>query len=84
MSRASQAREAIKVAIKAADGVYAVAQRAGIHFTQIYSFLRGGNLRPDNAGKLRAALPDVPAEVWADIAAPVDGDPEPEPVEVTA
>lgn len=71
MSRASQARDAIRSAIKDAGGVYAVAQQSEVHFTQIYSFLRGGQLRPENAGKLRAALPDVSAEVWADIAAPL-------------
>ena len=70
MSRAAQAREAIKVAIVEGDGVYAVAQRAGVHFTRVYAFLRGAGLTEENAGKLRAALPGVPPEVWAEAFAP--------------
>lgn len=71
MDGARQARETIKNAMKERGGVYAVAAATGLHFTQVYAFLRGASLRPENAGKLRAALPDVPAEVWADVAAPV-------------
>lgn len=63
--------------MKEAGGVYAVAKEAGLHFTQVYAFLRGASLRPDNAGKLRAALPSVPAEVWADVAAPLSLEAEP-------
>ena len=55
----------------AAGGVYAVADSCGVHFTQIYNFLKGKGLTEPNAGKLRAALPDVPAEAWADAFAPV-------------
>lgn len=71
MSRARKAREQIKAAMKVAGGVYAVAERTGLHFTQVYGFLRGGNLRPENAGRLRAALSDLPDEVWADVGAPL-------------
>jgi hypothetical protein len=79
MSRARQAREQIKAAMKDAGGVYAVAEVAGLHFTQVYAFLRGASLRPENAGKLRAVLPGVAAEVWADVAAPISAPPA-EPV----
>lgn len=72
MSGAIQARQVIREALIRAGGVYRVSEAAGLHFTQVYAFLRGGRLREDNAGKLRAQLPEVPAEVWADIAAPVD------------
>lgn len=72
MDRAGLARDRIKQAIDrpANGGVYAVARRAGVHFTQVYSFLRGGSLTQANAGKLRAAVRGVRADVWADAFAP--------------
>ena len=66
----SQARDHIRQAIRDAGGVYAVAERSGVHFTRIYAFLRGGNMEPSNAGRLRAELVSVPAEVWAECLAP--------------
>lgn len=72
MSTASQAREAIGQIIKAKPkGVYGVWDMSGVHFTRIYAFLAGGSLGEENAGKLRAALPEVPAELWADAFAPL-------------
>lgn len=67
----SQARDHIRQAIKDANGVYAVAERSGVHFTRIYAFLRGRSMEPENAGRLRASLPAVPAEVWVAVLAPV-------------
>jgi hypothetical protein len=66
----NQARDQIRQAIKQAGGVYEVSERSGVHFTRIYAFLRGAMMEPDNAGKLRAELADLPAEVWANIFAP--------------
>jgi hypothetical protein len=72
MDRAKVARDHIKAAMDRPrnGGVYAVAKRAGVHFTQVYAFLRGGNLTQSNAGKLRAAVRGVRADVWADALAP--------------
>jgi hypothetical protein len=66
----SQARDEIRQAIKQAGGVYEVAERSGVHFTRIYAFLRGAMMEPENAGRLRAELPGLPADVWANIFAP--------------
>lgn len=73
MDRSKAARELIKAAINEPrnGGVYAVARRAGVHFTQVYSFLRGGSLKRSTAGKLRASVRGVRADVWADAFAPV-------------
>lgn len=51
-------------------GVYATAAASGLHFTMLYSFLKGGTLLRPNASRLRAALPSVAADVWADAFAP--------------
>ncbi len=67
---AHSARDRIKKAIKDAGGVYAVAGRSGVHFTRVYAFLRGSGMESKNASRLRAALPDVAADVWADVFAP--------------
>ncbi len=66
----SQARDRIREAIKDAGGVYAVAAISGVHFTRIYAFLRGSGMEPGNASRLRAALPEVAADTWADVFAP--------------
>lgn len=82
MSGARQARDEIKVAIdKHHNGVYAVAAASGVHFTQVYAFLRGKGLSEPNAGKLRSVLTSVSAETWADAFAPM---PETEPADATA
>lgn len=63
--------------MKARGGVYSVAASADLHFTLVYAFLRGATgLRPENLGRLRAVLPEVPDAVWVDIAAPL---PQPRP-----
>lgn len=78
MATASQARQLIGDTIKARPGgVYGFAGVSGVHFTRIYSFLRGGRLEEDNAGKLRVALPEINDAVWADAFAPPPADPEP-------
>jgi hypothetical protein len=74
-----QARDHIRQAIKEAGGVYAVAYRSGVHFTRIYAFLRGGSMEPTNAGRLRAELEAVDAEVWAEILAPAPASSESAP-----
>lgn len=74
MSRARQAREEIKAAIDRHGGVYALAEATSLHFTQIYAFLRGGGMKEPNAGRLRAALPELDAELWADAFAPMPDD----------
>lgn len=56
--------------MKRQGGVYAVADDCGVHFTQLFRFLRGGGLSTENAGKLRAAVSGVPDSVWADVFAP--------------
>lgn len=56
-----------------ADGVIAVSERAGVHYTQVYAFLRGGGMTPENAGLLRAVVAVDPA-VWADAFAPIPDD----------
>ncbi len=72
MDASSQAREQIAKIIKArTGGVAGLAEATGLHFTRIYAFLRGSGLDPDNAGKLRAALPEVAPSLWADAFAPV-------------
>jgi hypothetical protein len=75
MDRATEARATIRRAIDRPrnGGVLAVARRAGVHFTQVYGFLRGGSLNLSNAGKLRAAVRGVRADVWADAFAPLPG-----------
>lgn len=70
MDTAANAREQIKKAIVDRGGMTLVANETGIHFTQIYAFLRGGGLRTENAGRLRLALPKVDDAVWADAFAP--------------
>lgn len=72
METSRQAREEIKKAIdERHDGVYAVAAASGVHYTQVYAFLRGGVLKPENAGRLRSVVTSVDASVWADAFAPV-------------
>lgn len=71
MDLARQARDEIKRAIDDHHGgVYAVAAAAGVHYTQIYAFLRGGVLKQENAGRLRAVVASVDAAVWANAFAP--------------
>ena len=71
MNTASQAREQIGAIMKAkAGGVHGVADDAGVHFTRVYAFLAGGSLGQENAGRLRAALPEVGDALWADAFAP--------------
>lgn len=60
--------------MKERGSVEVVAGEVGVHFTTLYAFLAGGALKPENAGKLRALLESVPAEVWADALAPVPED----------
>lgn len=81
MDGSSQARGRIGVAIREQGGVYQVAKLAGLHFTQVYRFLAGKDLTPENRGRLRGAVADVPAEVWADAFAAV---PEPQPEAASA
>jgi hypothetical protein len=72
MATSSQARETIKAAMQSEHGgVYGTWKACGVHFTQLYAFLRGGSLVEANASRLRAALPTVPNEVWADAFAPM-------------
>lgn len=61
-------------------GVYGVAAASGVHYTRIYSFLRGGRMEEENAGKLRAACPEVPPSLWVDAFAPLpEGEDSPSP-----
>lgn len=71
MSTARQARQEIGDIIKAKPGgVYAVGTASGVHYTRIYAFLRGSAMEPENAGRLRAVLPEVRDALWADAFAP--------------
>lgn len=72
MVDSAQARKDIGDIIKARDGgVAGVAEVCGVHYTRIYAFLAGSRLEEPNAGKLRAALPEVPDTLWADAYAPM-------------
>lgn len=72
----SDARAIIKQAmIDQHQSVTKCAEKLGVHATNVYGFLRGGRLEEGNAGRLRALLPGLPAEVWADAFAPL-----PEPI----
>jgi len=65
-----QARLELRQAIQAAGGVEAVATAMGVHYTTLYRYLAGGDMEPERRKALRAALPKVPARVWADLYAP--------------
>lgn len=47
-----------------------VAELVGCHRTTLYRHLAGGDLEPQYRAALRAALPDVPDQVWASLYAP--------------
>lgn len=64
------ARTHLRERIREAGGVTRVAQAVGCHRATIYRHLAGGDLEPEYRMGLRAALPDVPAEVWAALYAP--------------
>lgn len=64
------ARETIIEAIRARR-VMPLAAASGVHFTRLYAFLQGSGLDPVNAGRLRVAMPEVAAEVWLELQAPV-------------
>ena len=70
----------LREAVKAAGGAVSVAERAGVpqtHLSTVTSGKRG--LGKETFTRLRAVLPDVPAEVWVEllavavVAAPADG-----------
>ena len=69
----NEARQIVSDAIRS-RGVPALARESGVHFTRLYAFLKGANLDPDNSGKLRAALVEVPDDVWLALCAPVPGE----------
>lgn len=71
LSSMDTARLQLRQAIREAGGVAAVAERAQIHFTALYRMLAGRDLEAPSRARLRAALPSVPAEVWADVWAPL-------------
>lgn len=68
------ARQTITEAIRARR-VMPLAAASGVHFTRIYAFIHGSGLAPINAGKLRAAMPEVPDTVWLELQAPVSSAP---------
>ena len=74
MDKAETARKRIKQAIRAPrnGGVQATADRAGVHWTTVYRFLRGQPLSRENASRLRSAVQGVPAHVWLDACVPVE------------
>ena len=70
----SEAREIVKQAIqrRGKGAVLRVADASGINFVRLYAFMKGSDLSPENAGKLRAVLYDeVPPEVWLELCSPL-------------
>ena len=63
------ARQTVTEAIRARR-VLPLAAASGVHFTRLYAFLHGSGLDPVNCGKLRAAMPEVPDDVWLELQAP--------------
>lgn len=71
----SEARETIKRAIKE-RGVLRVYEASGVHFTRLYAFLKGSDLGPENAGKVRAVMPEIPDAMWLELCAPTPPAPD--------
>lgn len=65
----NEARAVVEDAIRT-RGVMGVYRASGVHFTRLYAFLKGSDLGPENAGKVRAAMPEVPEVVWLELCAP--------------
>lgn len=63
------ARDQIKAAINTMGGVRAFAKDAGIYYSRLYAFLKGGGIKGQNLERIRAALGDrVAPSVWGEIA----------------
>lgn len=60
-----------------ARGVTSVAPLSGVHLSRLYAFLKGSDLNPENRGRLRAVMPEVPDTVWLAFVAPVPAEATP-------
>lgn len=64
--------ESLAAAVKAAGGVVAVARVIGTSVTHLSNMVTGQRpLGKGTASRLRGVLPDVPAEVWLELLAPI-------------
>lgn len=62
----------LRAAVRAAEGPSKVAKRSGVPRTHLQNILSGARpMGRETGSKLRPVLPDVPAEVWVELLAPI-------------